>query len=99
MYALHFSVNDVMLITFQVTGVMTQGRGDGTEWVTRFMVSYSMDAYHWNYVVDTYGNQWVSSTHSLPSLRPAHPYMATFRLPSSLHDPVGIVFHLALPCK
>nr|KAG5690666.1 hypothetical protein BaRGS_007637 [Batillaria attramentaria] len=23
------------------------------------MVSYSMDAYHWNYVVDTYGNQWL----------------------------------------
>ncbi|RUS74395.1 hypothetical protein EGW08_017850 [Elysia chlorotica] len=38
---------------------MTQGRGDGTEWVSRFMVSYSMDAYHWSYVTDNYGNQWV----------------------------------------
>lgn len=73
MYALPFSVNDVMLVAFQVTGVMTQGRGDGTEWVTRFMVSYSMDAYHWNYVVDTYGNQWVSSIHnfSLSSSSPS----------------------------
>ena len=44
---------------FQVTGIMTQGRGDGAEWVTRFMVSTSMDAYHWSYVTDTYGNQWV----------------------------------------
>ncbi|XP_076471901.1 lactadherin-like isoform X2 [Babylonia areolata] len=46
-------------VAARITGVMTQGRGDGTEWVTRFMVSYSMDAYHWNYVVDTYGNQWL----------------------------------------
>jgi lactadherin len=46
-------------VAARVTGVMTQGRGDGTEWVTRFMVSYSMDAYHWNYVTDNYGNQWL----------------------------------------
>ncbi|KAH9519216.1 hypothetical protein Btru_074987 [Bulinus truncatus] len=44
-----------------VTGVMTQGRGDGTEWVTRFTVSYSMDAYHWSYVTDNYNNQWVGN--------------------------------------
>ena len=44
----------------QITGVMTQGRGDGAEWVTSFMVSYSMDAFHWQYVSDQYGNQRVS---------------------------------------
>ncbi|CAH1785822.1 unnamed protein product [Owenia fusiformis] len=43
----------------KVTGVMTQGRGDGIEWVTSFMVSYSMDAFHWQYVTDQYGNQRV----------------------------------------
>lgn len=43
----------------KVTGVMTQGRGDGIEWVTKFMVSYSMDAFHWTYVTDQYGNQRV----------------------------------------
>ena len=43
----------------QITGVMTQGRGDGIEWVTSFMVSYSMDAFHWQYVSDQYGNQRV----------------------------------------
>ncbi|BFZ16140.1 hypothetical protein BsWGS_19179 [Bradybaena similaris] len=46
-------------VAARITGVMTQGRGDGTEWVSRFMVSYSMDAYHWNYVTDNYGNQWL----------------------------------------
>lgn len=51
----------------QVTGVMTQGRGDGEEWVTSFMVSYSMDAFHWQYVTDTYGNQKVKkSSYGLP---------------------------------
>lgn len=43
----------------KVTGLMTQGRGDGTEWVTSFLVSYSVDAYHWLYVTDQYGNQRV----------------------------------------
>ncbi|XP_041365441.1 lactadherin-like isoform X2 [Gigantopelta aegis] len=46
-------------VAARVTGVLTQGRGDGTEWVTSFMVSYSMDAFHWNYVTDSYGNQRV----------------------------------------
>lgn len=48
--------------------------------------------------IRTATNGWVAFT-ILPSLRPAHPYMATFRLPTSLHDPVGIILHLALPCK
>ena len=43
----------------QVTGLMTQGRADGTEWVTSYLVSYSLDAYHWTYVNDYYGNRRV----------------------------------------
>ncbi|KAK2183079.1 hypothetical protein NP493_324g03010 [Ridgeia piscesae] len=46
-------------VAAKVTGVMTQGRGDGSEWVKSFMVSYSMDAFHWQYVSDQYGNQRV----------------------------------------
>jgi len=38
---------------------MTQGRADGNEWVTAFMVSYSMNDYTWIYVMDQYGNQKV----------------------------------------
>jgi len=41
---------------------MTQGRGDGNEWVTSFMVSYStFDINHWRYVTDRYGNRKVSN--------------------------------------
>lgn len=47
-------------LTCQVTGVMTQGRGDGSEWVSSFMISYSIDAFHWKYVSDNYGNQRVN---------------------------------------
>ena len=39
---------------------MTQGRGDGKEWVTSYMISYSMDAFHWKYVTDVYGNHKVN---------------------------------------
>ncbi|XP_050409625.1 lactadherin isoform X1 [Patella vulgata] len=46
-------------VAARVTGAMTQGRGDGVEWVTSFMISYSMDAFHWQYVTDHYGNQRV----------------------------------------
>ena len=38
---------------------MTQGRADSSEWVTSFMISYSSDAYQWQYVKDQYGNQRV----------------------------------------
>jgi len=44
-----------------VTGFLTQGRGDGHEWVTSFMVSYSVDGFQWQYVIDMYGNQMVSN--------------------------------------
>lgn len=40
---------------------MTQGRGDGAEWVTSYLVSFSIDAYHWQYITDQYGNQRVST--------------------------------------
>ncbi|XP_029636990.1 lactadherin isoform X1 [Octopus sinensis] len=46
-------------VAAKVTGVMTQGRGDGVEWVTSFLVSYSMDSFDWNYVHDSYNNQKV----------------------------------------
>jgi lactadherin len=44
-------------VAAKITGVLTQGRGDGQEWVTSFMLSYSMDAFHWKYITDLYGNQ------------------------------------------
>jgi len=47
-------------IAIQITGVMTQGRSNGAEWVTSFMVSYSLDAFYWQYVTDLYGNQRVN---------------------------------------
>ncbi|OON13367.1 f5/8 type C domain protein, partial [Opisthorchis viverrini] len=40
-----------------VTGIMTQGRGDGSEWVTSFMVSYSDDGNQWKFITDQYANQ------------------------------------------
>jgi len=43
----------------QVTGVMTQGRSDGKEWVTSYVVSYSLDAYTWKYAADFNGNRKV----------------------------------------
>ena len=46
----------------QVTGLLSQGRGEGSEWVTTFLVSYSLDAYHWLYITDQYGNQRVNTS-------------------------------------
>jgi len=39
---------------------MTQGRGDGHEWVSSYVVSYSLDAYTWKYAADFNGNRKVS---------------------------------------
>ncbi|XP_067932055.1 lactadherin-like [Watersipora subatra] len=36
-----------------VTGVITQGRGDGMEWVSQYLISYSPDGQMWNYVTDS----------------------------------------------
>ncbi len=43
----------------KVTGVITQGRTGKKEWVTSFMISYSTDAFQWQYITDKYGNQKV----------------------------------------
>ena len=43
----------------QVTGLMTQGREEVDEWVSAYSVSYSSDAFKWNYVVDGQGNRRV----------------------------------------
>jgi len=54
----------VTKLRLQVTGVVTQGRADGKEWVTSFMVSYSIiDVNQWQYVTDQYGNRKVSRMH------------------------------------
>ena len=45
-----------MYLFFQVTGFMTQGRGDGLAWVSSYLVSYSSDGTGWNYVMDSHGN-------------------------------------------
>jgi len=39
---------------------MTQGRSDGKEWVTSYVVSYSLDAYVWKYATNFNGNRKVS---------------------------------------
>ena len=36
---------------------MTQGRPGSDEWITAFLISYSLDYYHWHYVTDTDANQ------------------------------------------
>ena len=43
----------------EVSGIVTQGRGDIPEWVTHFMVSYSLDAYKWEFARDIYGTKKV----------------------------------------
>ncbi len=44
-----------------VSGVAVQGRVDEDEWVTNFMVSYSNDAYKWDFARDIYGNKKVGA--------------------------------------
>jgi hypothetical protein len=43
----------------QISGVITQGRTGKEEWIISFMVSYSTDAFQWQYITDKYGNQRV----------------------------------------
>ena len=47
-------------VTSEVSGVVTQGRSEVEEWVTKFMISYSLDAYKWEFARDIYGNKKVS---------------------------------------
>jgi lactadherin len=69
-------------VASKVTGFLTQGRGDGEEWVTSFMVSYSIDAFQWQYVTDMYGNQKVyegnSDSYSVMHSYVDEPFIARF---------------------
>ena len=40
---------------------MIQGRGDGKQWVTKFVLSYSDDAYSWKFTNDIYGKKKVGA--------------------------------------
>lgn len=53
----------------QVTGVITQGRGDGSEWVSEYLVSYSPDGEKWSYVTD---NSEIARVSSIQLLRKKH---------------------------
>jgi hypothetical protein len=44
-------------VAARISGVIVQGRSGKQEWVTKFMVSYSTDAFQWQYITDKYGNQ------------------------------------------
>ncbi|CAF0938475.1 unnamed protein product [Adineta steineri] len=48
-------------ITAKISGVLTQGRANIDEYVTSYMISYSPDAFRWQYLVDQYGNQKIFS--------------------------------------
>ena len=62
--------------------IVTQGRGNIQEWVTHFMVSYSLDAYKWEFARDIYGNKKVfkgnSDSHTLRHSYLEHPVKARF---------------------
>lgn len=66
----------------EISGVMTQGKGDGKHWVTKFMFSYSSDAYTWTFIKDVNGKQMVFSanqnSHSLRQIYFDTPVMARF---------------------
>ena len=63
------AVNEWVLVDLgvasKVSGIVTQGRGDISEWVTHFMVSYSLDAYKWEFARDIYGTKKVQAVLSL----------------------------------
>jgi len=54
-----------MVLMLKVTGLMTQGRADGHEWVTSFLVSHSLDSINWYYIVDQYDNTLVRPSASI----------------------------------
>ena len=68
------AVNEWLLVDLgvasEVSGIVTQGRGDVTQWVTHFMVSYSLDAYKWEFARDIYGNKKVNKSDALLWLLP-----------------------------
>ena len=60
----HAAKNEWLLVDLGVAstinGVVTEGRGNVKEWITHFMISYSLDAYKWEFARDIYGNKKVS---------------------------------------
>ena len=68
-------------VASDVSGVETQGRGEIDEWVTQFMVSYSLDAFKWEFARDIYGNKKVfrgnSDAHSVRHSYLEHPVCGT----------------------
>jgi hypothetical protein len=50
-----------VVLWFQISGVVTQGRGEVEEWVRNYMISYSLDALKWEFARDIYGNKKVGS--------------------------------------
>ena len=64
-------------VASDVSGVETQGRGEIDEWVSQFMVSYSLDAFKWEFARDIYGNKKVfrgnSDAHSVRHSYLEHP--------------------------
>ena len=68
------AVNEWLLVDLgvasEVSGIVTQGRGDISQWVTHFMVSYSLDAYKWEFARDIYGNKKVNKSDALLWLPP-----------------------------
>jgi len=80
------AVNEWVLVDLgvasKVSGIVTQGRGDISEWVTHFMVSYSLDAYKWEFARDIYGTKKVfkgnSDSHTLRHSYLEHPVSARF---------------------
>jgi hypothetical protein len=49
----------------RISGVIVQGRSGKREWITKFMISYSTDAFQWQYITDKYGNQKVRAFYLL----------------------------------
>lgn len=69
-------------VASKISGVVSQGRGDVDEWVTHFMISYSLDAYKWEFARDIYGNKKIfkgnSDSHTLRHAYLEHPVDARF---------------------
>ena len=69
-------------VASEVSGIVLQGRSEVEEWVTQFMISYSLDAFKWEFARDIYGNQKLfkgnSDAHSLRHSYLEHPVKARF---------------------
>lgn len=69
-------------VASDLSGVVTQGRSEVDEWVTKFMISYSLDAQKWEHARDIYGNKKEfkgnGNAHSLRHSYLEHPVKARF---------------------